>query len=407
MYRLYIFLILLSFRTSASSDLLDEIILNNSKAKSFGELRKSYEVQGGYLKRSFLPELKFELGYEKFKLFNYSVKEEPYGKLEFLFNIYDGGKDKLSNNVTNKQIELARLNQRVTVKEELLEIHKILNDSKFLSEKLRVVNSTLKEAKNLLVEARKRYSSGLVTTTDILDFEVYIGELEENEDEILHEIENNRLELIPLIGIDISETEFKERVSRINYSIYNISTSFSGHEKLSSIQVESELAGIELQRQRAWWKPKLDVYSGYYMFTMRDREYRRLFDRDDQVIGVRLSMNLFNGLKGSVASSAASYQEQSSKLKAQYMERELERDFSKSVLAIEHAKKIIPRLSKRIALFRNYYKAVIIDYDKGVKNSIDALSALKESFDLSVSLANEERKRDDAMADLMFLSATK
>lgn len=407
MYRLYILLILLSFRAYASSDLLDEIVLNNSKAKSFGELRKSYEVQGGYLKRSFLPELKFELGYEKFKLFNYSVREEPYGKLELLFNVYDGGKDKLSDDATNKLIEFSRLNQRATVKEELRDVHKILNNSKFLFEKLRAVNLTLKESRKLLVEARKRYASGLVTTTDILDFEVYIGELEENEDEIIHDLENNRLELIPLVGIDISETEFKERVSRIDYSSYNISSSFSGHEKLSSIQVESELAGIELQRQRTWWKPKLDVYSGYYMFTMRDREYRRLFDRDDQVIGVRLSMNLFNGLKGSVASSAASYQEQSSKLKAQYMERELERDFSKSVLSIEHAKKIIPRLSKRIVLFGNYYKAVIIDYDKGVKNSIDALSALKESFDLSVSLANEERKRDDATADLIFLSANR
>lgn len=407
MYRLYILLILLSFRAYASSDLLDEIVSNNSKAKSFGELRKSYEVQGGHLKRSFLPELKFELGYEKFKLFNYSVKEEPYGKLELLFNIYDGDKDRLSNNATNKLIEVSRLNQRATVKEELRAVHKILNDSKFLSEKLGVVNRTLKESKKLLIEARKRHASGLVTTTDILDFEVYIGELEENEDEINHDLEINRLELIPLVGINISETEFRERLSGIDYSSYYISPSFSGHEKLSSMKVESELAGIELQRQKAWWKPKLDVYSGYYMFTMRDREYRRLFDRDDQVIGVRLSMNLFNGLKGSVASSAASYQEQSSKLKAQYMERELERDFSKSILAIEHAKKIIPRLSKRISLFQKYYKAVIVDYDKGVKNSIDALSALKESFDLSVSLANEEKKRDDSMADLIFLSANK
>lgn len=407
MYRLYILLILFCFKTFASPDLLDEIVLNNSKARSFGELRKSYEVQGGHLKRSFLPEFKFELGYEKFKLFNYSVREEPYGKLELIFNLYDGGKDSLANLTTDKLIEISQLNQNVIVKEELRRIHQILNDSKYLFGKLDAIVLALKESRLLLIEARRRHQSGLVTTTDILDFEVYIGELEENEDEILHDLENNRLQLIPLVGLNITDIDFKERVRSLDYSVFNAVPFFSGHEKLSSLKMESELAGIELQRQKSWWKPRIDVYGGYYMFTMRDREYRKLNDRDDQAIGVRLSMDLFNGLKGSIASSAASYQEQGARLKAQYLEKEFERDFSTSRLAIEHANKIIPKLRKRISLFKKYYKAVIADYDKGVKNSMDALSALKNSFDLNVRLINEEKKRDDAFAELIYLSVKK
>lgn len=76
--------------------------------------------------------------------------------------------------------------------------------------KLDAIVLALKESRLLLIEARRRHQSGLVTTTDILDFEVYIGELEENEDEILHDLENNRLQLIPLVGLNITDIDFKE-----------------------------------------------------------------------------------------------------------------------------------------------------------------------------------------------------
>src|SRR5690606_21158512 len=72
----------------------------------------------------------------------------------------------------------------------------------------------------------------------------------------------------------------------------------SGHRDVRALRGGSEMAHQQGRQAYRWWAPSLDLYAGYGLYTLRERDFVDRADRYEPVAGVRLTFTLFDGLQG-------------------------------------------------------------------------------------------------------------
>jgi outer membrane protein TolC len=123
--------------------------------------------------------------------------------------------------------------------------------------------------------------------------------------------------------------------------------------------------------------------------------------RDDRVIGLRLSFELFDGLKSQNQSTATEYQAESKRLMARHIERQTDAQFLMYQEDLKHTHEVMHYVEDRIKKSKNYLTATLQEYDRGVKNSLDALTAMQRYYGYEKEFLMRKKEYQTIKSDLL------
>jgi outer membrane protein len=400
MYVLFSLTIFLLSSVFAQSDVP---LHNNLSIQSYDKANESAKIKTGYLGRSFLPSLTFELGQEKFQTGRYKTYSNPYGMLEAKLNLFRGGRDNIESGIRDLQAQIGKYNLDSAGREELNKVRKIQWQIVYNLELIKIVERERIENSKLKEQAIRRARSGISTSSDTLEFMIYNSQLEETIESLNHENKILKIGLLPLLGLDSSESlSFSQSLEHEHDDIVMKKTYSSiKNPQVQTLDAEYESFNLQKKSINRYWTPTFDLYGGYYLYTLRDRDYVAYNARDDRVIGLRLSFELFDGLKSQNQSTATEYQAESKRLMARHLERQTDAQFLMYQEDLKHTHEVMHYVEDRIKKSKNYLTATLQEYDRGVKNSLDALTAMQRYYGYEKEFLLRKKEYQTIKSDLL------
>jgi outer membrane protein TolC len=376
---------------------------NNLAIQSYDKAKEAEKVRTGFLGRSFLPFVSLDLGQEKFKTGPYQIYTNPYAYLEGRFNLFRGGRDSLESQYRDLQANIGNFNQDQASREELNKVRKlqwqIVHNLELIKifEKERSQNSQIRE------HANRRAQSGVATKTDVLEFSIYDSELEEGIESLKHENVILKTGLRPLLGMSESEElKFTQSIEhQHDEELMSRRHSSKKNPNVARIQAESESFEVQKKVWNRWWTPNLDLYGGYYLYTLRDRDYLSIQDREDTVVGLRLTFEIFDGMRSYNQSTSTYYQAESKKLMARHTERQTDAQFIMFQEDMKHTHEVMHYIEDRLSKSKDYLRLTLNEYDRGVKNSLDALWAMQRYYRYEKQYLEKKKEYQIIKSDLL------
>jgi outer membrane protein TolC len=212
--------------------------------------------------------------------------------------------------------------------------------------------------------------------------------------------------LLPLLGLDSDESlKFTQTLEHEHdLELLNKKFSSKAHPQVARLNSEYESFVLQKKSVNMWWTPSLDLYGGYYLYTLRDRDYSSQVDRDDRVLGLRLTFELFDGLKSYNQGTATHYQAESKRLMARHVERQTDAQYIMYQEDIKHTHEVMHYVEDRINKSKEYLKVTLQEYDRGVKNSLDALTAMQRYYRYEKQYLEKKKEYQIVKADLMAIT---
>ncbi|MEW6057106.1 MAG: TolC family protein [Bdellovibrionota bacterium] len=375
-------------------DLAKLVQENNKTVTGTKRFTEAAETRTGHLVRSYLPTLRAEAGGEAFQTGAYKQQTEPYGGAEARINLFRGGRDALEEDARQAQVQASNANEKRTYLSELNQARDVYWSLVFTKEMINILNDAVEQNEKALSMANRRIQRGLGTETDRLEFEIYRSQLKEEIESLEHETKLIEIRLAAIVGLD-TDTRFKTPV-KIEHEhddpLIQEAYSPASHPEVVSLKASSESFYAQKSASNRWWAPSVDIYAGYYLYTLRDRDYlaRRL--RDDTVAGVRFTFELFDGLRSASDASAFSLQAQGYEEQADQRIKNADAHVQVAKEDLKHDHELIHNAEERIVQGKKYLARTLDEYNRGVKNSIDVLGAAQKYQSFLRQYA--ERRRD-------------
>jgi outer membrane protein TolC len=277
---------------------LPEIIKGkNGAVESSTQAVEASRLRTGHLTRSLLPHLDVLGGAEHFRTGPYPNDTQPYGGVELFVNVYRGGQDVLEERHREAQLSAAEAEKEKSVRTQLAHARSLYWDLVYERELLALLKEMSRKNAEGAKAAEKRRVRGLVSSTDILAFDLSGHQLKEQIESSDHEIGLIELALRP--RLNWGESEKIETPSIIPHehdeSLISAKHDGASHPETGGLLAQAESADAQASQQGRWWLPSVDIYGTYQLYTLRERFYPNLQDRFDWSVGFRLRMHIFEG----------------------------------------------------------------------------------------------------------------
>ncbi len=401
-------LLFLSGRLFAAAEddfLLRTVTSRNLYVLGQGKVSEGEAARRGFLRRSFLPSLTLEFGQEKFQTGPYRTYGNPYGMLEARMNLFRGGRDSLESAIRDASAKVAEHQRASALREQLNKARKtqwqiVYNDLLIeILEREKVQNSRIK------AQAERRARSGVATRSDNLEFNIYESELNQELESLRHENKILMTGLLPLLGVDSAEDVVLADDIDHEHDDGLLARPFQAksHPAVSGLESEHEAAQLQRKMAKRWWTPSLDVYGGYYMYTLRDRDYMAQDVRDDRVVGARVTFEMFDGLQAHNRATVAQYQAEAKRLQARHAEKSTAAQYVMLKEDLLHTHEVMHYIQDRIRKSSDYMRMTLDEYDRGIKNSLDALTAMQRHFRYEKQYLEKKKEYQLIKADILAL----
>lgn len=385
--------------------LSQRVTADNLAIQGQGKTVESEKVRKGHLGRSFLPTLLLEFGQERFQTGRYKEYGNPYGMLEARINLFRGGRDSIESSIRDLGARITEHNRTIAVREQLNKVRKLQWQIVYNNALIRILEEEEKENLKIKGQAERRARSGVATRSDTLEFTIYSSELEESIESLKHENKILKVGIVPLLGV-VSDQELSfedEIVHEHDDSLLAKVFEPRKHPQVTSINDEYEAFQLQKKSNNLWWTPRLDVYGGYYLYTLRDRDYLAQSARDDRVIGARLTFEIFDGLRSHNQASSNHYQAEAKRLQGKFFEKQTEAQYIMLKEDLLHTHEVMHYIEDRIKKSKDYLRITLDEYDRGVKNSLDALTAMQRYFRYEKQYLEKKKEYQVIKSDILAL----
>jgi len=373
--------------------LADRIRQNNGAVQAAERALEAIQNQSGYWRRSYYPALSAEAGGEAFRTGPYESQEQPFGGVNATLNLYRGGRDRLEDRRIESEIQRAQTAYEQTVAEQLLQARELFWTLVYQQELFRILQDALQENEGMLGSAKKRIQGGLATDTDRLEFEMNRTQLEQDRARVRmegHRAERHLKAVLGLMEADTLQTpvavphEHDDAFSSIRWDP-------SSHRDIRVLDAQRRVTHLQRRDSLSWWKPSLDLYGDYSLYTFREREYAERRDRDEIVGGAKVSMSLFDRGQSRVRTQALAREADSQLKQRDQIMRLLRSDFASLQEELHMLHDLIHSAEQGAAQGKNYLQLTRSEYARGVKNSPDVLSAFQKYLELQRRYADIRR----------------
>ena len=399
---LYLVLILLFTAPSyAQEDLrfedLPELIQTRNKRAQASALDVSAaHMRLGYFRRSFLPRFEASAGYEKYETGPYPSQADPFYFIRGSVNLYRGGRDRLEDKARLAEKEVMSVTNQQTYQGELFQVRELYWTLTYLQELKELYKQTIDQNASNLAQANRLISSGLSTQVDRLEFEISGTQMNQDLARIEVDISKHNRQIAALLGKS-PETIFITgmRVPHDHESpTANENLNFSTYRDVrreKAFQLNLETTSKLLKR---WWVPNLDVYAESGLFTFRERNFYTQSDRMDSAVGVKFTLE-FDGFQQKVDGEAFAARARAAGLRAEQIKSETATIFNTAKQELFFIHDLLHAGEKNVKKSQQYLTSILSEYNRGVKNSPDVLSASLKNLEFRKRFA--ELRRDYAV----------
>ena len=375
----------------------------NDHAKGAALLAEAEGQQKGVLRRSLAPTLGFRAGAETFKTGSRASRAEPFGFLEAGINLYRGGRDKLADEAVEARVSAASADADRILREEI----KKARQAYWTLVSQREVLALLSEAKAANSSnqgaASTRIRAGLATETDRIEFEMFDIELGQDLARAKLEAESTERELRVLLGLDEGvqiQTQAQVGHEEKDKSLTS-KVALDEHPSVAALTFGAIEADVGSRQLGRWWWPRLDAYGSHGLNTFREREFEPASERVESVVGLQISMDLFDGFISRTEASRKALEAEGLRREARQTASELRAQVERSQAELELTHTLIHDSEAAIKRSASYLARTLDEYKRGVKNSPDVLAASERNLSMRRRFAELRRDYQLARAELM------
>jgi outer membrane protein TolC len=362
----------------------------NENIKAETSLVKASQTETHHLTRSFLPKVHAQGGGEVFKTENFDTMTNPVGSIDLNLNIINGGKDYIEEKISQSAHALSQDRRERIYAQELLEARSLFAEILYQSEIIRTLEYSLRLNQNNVSAVEKRIQAGLTTKTDRLDFQIYLSQLRQElvlaREDHEHAIEELKVSLgLPLeSSLQVNGSLNHAHDRELNLSSIDPEL----HPDVQILQKQERILELEKNQANRWWAPSLDVYASYALNPFRERNFFPQSDRDEAVGGIRLSLNLFDGLESHTKAKAFKYRAQAQRHQAQHRSHEVITLYERYRHELQIRHDLVHSVEQSAVNSQDYLALTLSEYETGVKNAPDVLSASQRILDDKRRLAD-------------------
>lgn len=312
-------------------------------------------------------------------------------------NLFRGGRDILEERAREAQKSGMQIQTAQIIQTELFEVREQFWNLVYLRELKILYEKTLEQNKRNLNGAVRRISAGLATSVDRLEFEISDTQLTQDLARIQVATSTTQRRIAALLAL-APESIFNTITEIPHDHNDDTATRTMDFNLFRDVRLEmTNKAEFEAQGNilKRWWTPSFDIYAESILYNFRERDFYSQNDRIDNALGVRLTFN-FDGFQQQYDGEAFIAKSMAAKLRADQIKIEAEASFNtaKQELALIHD--LIHQGEKNVGKGQDYLQATQSEYARGVKNSVDVLSATMKQLEFKKRFA--ELRRDYAVA---------
>jgi outer membrane protein TolC len=396
---LLLFLIVNAPMTNAATLNYDELPLlvqkGNLHVRSGERELDAKKAKDGVLTRSFLPKIGAGIGVETFRRELLKTKTQPYASIGAELNLFNGGRDYLQSQIQREEVLIGETIRELSLREELLKARVNFWDMAYYQELIGLLEVKAKRNAKHLSSARARIAAGSATQSDEMEFIMSERLIDQDlsRAKVLREVARQKLTVLigrePKEELSIETSLPKEALVNDDLFKKDILPSMPESDANRAL---SRKALLEKQQKTLWWVPKLNAYSSISQMSMLESDEFRATDRQEVVVGLKLTFDLFDGGESYAERTALKMNSLAEQDRAVQTERELLVEYDTSLQELRQLANQVQEASKDVALAEKFLERILSEYSRGVKSSSEVLSASDRSFEFQQRFA--ELRRD-------------
>lgn len=365
---------------------------NNQNVKAKKNLRKASKARTNHLSRSFLPEVNALGGVQNYKSGTFNSRTDPYLSINSSINLFRSGKDYLENKIRRYEHQISMLNLNNEYLKQLTEARYHYLHSIYYSNRLTTKKIIYSEAQSLIRQTRAKIQTGLVSQSELGAIRLYADRLQAEIILLEEDFEHTIDELKVALGLSLN-TKVKVK---LQHNLVHGKHSFSAHDvtnnpALLKLQALADVSNEKSKKHNRWWAPEIDVYGSYNIYTFPEREYASITDRDEYVVGAQIKIPFFDKLTSHSEGKSEKFRKKALDKEAGYLKSKLEALVKKQLHGLKIRHKLLHNSERTLNTARSYISKLKEEFQNGVKNSTDIISAY-EAFDLRSQNFNEYTK---------------
>ena len=364
-----------------SQDLRNLVEKQNERVRAKILEREGANDREGSFGRSFLPTAEIHAVEERFKRGPHSTLTQPAFGAEVKVNVFNGGRDRLEGERRTLMSERKDFESAQTLFAELGKAREAYWRILYLRDYIDLLQVARKNSSESLKAAERRIKAGVATETDRVEFQMQEIDLKRDFERAELERKNQIRTLMVVLGLDSEvQLEFPEPLGHEHDWQLGLKHTESDHAFLvRPAEIQAKEAEAQAGIQRRSWMPKVDVFAAYNQYNQREEEnYPRASDRQESVLGVRMTMNFFDGLAGQREAAALAKEAGAAKAEAKYVSREVEAHLHGEIAELKLLHDQVHEAEENILRAEKYYLLTKSEYSRGVKNSPDMLGATEK-----------------------------
>lgn len=361
----------------------------------------------GHLRRSFLPRLQLNVGYENTDGTPQDDISNSYGYATAMasVNLFNGGRDKLQEKSRSAKLNRAQSELQNSKFSVLTEARTLYWQMIYQKEIINILDSALKLNETNLQSALKKIRNNLATKTDEIDFNQTKIQLVQDLQKAKIILSNNMRAMTALLShplntiYDVPDLNVHEPEHALDSFD---AQGFTGekHREIKILEAIKSSFEFESTLNSRWWAPQFDLYGAKTTrFHTLDRTNE--MDRDQgEVLGLKLTF-FFDGFQTRATSVAQAYRTMAFSHLKEQRKLEIQSGYANSheLYVLNHD--LVHSAEENNKIAQRYYENVWNEYMRGIKNSPDVLQAFQRIVEAKLRYADIKKDYQIARAQIL------
>lgn len=262
-----------------------------------------------------------------------------------------------------------------------------------------VIDRALATSAEGLKRAQSFYDEGLIQRTDLLDAQIFNSKLETDLSQATNSIQDisDRLSLVMGTETGIQYTIDKvTETAEADFSYNDLRTDFVAMNKAIEAQTMMK------QASKMNFLPKLNAFGSY---QYNDSKFAQ-FDKGSYLVGIKLSWNIFNGMRDKRSINISNYEIQRLNTQLSQQKDEAKAELMKSTRALETLTKETVNNQLMVEQAREALRILQDRYSEGLVSTTDLLRSQTQLAQTELALTQSVFKKNVTKAYIELLTET-
>lgn len=262
-----------------------------------------------------------------------------------------------------------------------------------------VIDRALATSAEGLKRAQSFYDEGLIQRTDLLDAQIFNSKLETDLSQATNSIQDisDRLSLVMGTETGIQYTIDKvTETAEADFSYNDLRTDFVAMNKAIEAQTMMK------QASKMNFLPKLNAFGSY---QYNDSKFAQ-FDKGSYLVGIKLSWNIFNGMRDKRSINISNYEIQRLNTQLSQQKDEAKAELMKSTRALETLSKETVNNQLMVEQAREALRILQDRYSEGLVSTTDLLRSQTQLAQTELALTQSIFKKNVTKAYIELLTET-